>query len=185
MMKKTVKTTVLYDAIFPIWLLWIFPITWLVVLPANFLIDLVVLVLVMGYYKIPNRKYQAKKSILRIWLCGLGADFIGALGMILAELIYIRNSAFGEWWYYNIIDPVAYNPFGSIWSFLWVTVCVLISGYFIYLFNYKFCLKKTELTQEQRKKVALAMAVFTAPYTFYLPSDIIYNYLDALCFHIV
>lgn len=174
-MEKTMKTTVLYDAFFPIWFLWIFPITWFFILPVNFLIDLVVLMLVMRHFKIPNRKYQAKKSILRICLCGLVADFIGALGMILAECIYFGHNIFGEWWHHNITEPVAFNPFASIWSFLWVAGCVFISGYFIYLFNNKYCLNKTELTQEQKKKVALSIAVFTAPYSFYLPSEIIYK----------
>ena len=33
MNKNSIK---LYNVIFPIWLLWLIPITWLVVLPANF-----------------------------------------------------------------------------------------------------------------------------------------------------
>ena len=30
----------LYNVLFPVWLLWFFPVTWIVVLPANFVIDL-------------------------------------------------------------------------------------------------------------------------------------------------
>jgi len=36
MKKNQVK---IYNLIFPIWLLWLIPATWIVVLPANFLID--------------------------------------------------------------------------------------------------------------------------------------------------
>ena len=32
-MNKTVK---LYNLVFPVWLLWIVPLTWIVVLPVNF-----------------------------------------------------------------------------------------------------------------------------------------------------
>ena len=35
-MKKEVR---LYNVLFPIWLLWIFPQVWLVLLPGNLLID--------------------------------------------------------------------------------------------------------------------------------------------------
>lgn len=167
--------TVLYNLLLPLWLLWILPITWIVILPGNFLIDLLVLVLTMKHLNISDKKQQAKKSILRIWLCGFVADFIGALGMLLAELIeFDYSTTLGKWWNHNITNPVAFNAFSNIWSFLWVGVCVFISAFFIYLFNYRFCLNKTELEKEQKKKVALAMAVFTAPYLFYFPSDILY-----------
>ena len=36
------RGTKLYNLILPLWLLWIFPQTWLVVLPANFIVDLLV-----------------------------------------------------------------------------------------------------------------------------------------------
>lgn len=39
-MKKEVR---LYNVLFPIWLLWIFPQVWLVLLPGNLLIDCLVL----------------------------------------------------------------------------------------------------------------------------------------------
>lgn len=163
-MKQGIK---LYNVIFPIWVLWIVPVTWIIVLPANFVIDLLVVVLTMKYLKIDDRKQRAKSVILRVWIMGFVADFIGTIAMIFSGFGPDLNG----WWYKNIEYPINYNnPFDNIFSFLWVTVCVIISAFFIYLFNHKWCLKKAGLDDIQRKKVALSLAVFTAPYLFYLPT---------------
>ena len=49
--KELKKELKLYNVIFPIWFLWLVPITWIVVLPANFIIDLAVIVLTLKYLK--------------------------------------------------------------------------------------------------------------------------------------
>ena len=74
MKKKSIK---LYNVIFPIWLLWLIPMTWVIVLPANFLIDLLVVVLTMKYLKVKEIKLNAKSVILKVWIFGFIADFIG------------------------------------------------------------------------------------------------------------
>ena len=43
------RGTKLYNLILPLWLLWIFPQTWLVVLPANFIVDLLVSALALRF----------------------------------------------------------------------------------------------------------------------------------------
>lgn len=163
----TVKKTKLYNVIFPIWLLWLFPITWLISLPANFVIDLLVVVLAMRHLKVENVKANAKKVILKVWIMGFLSDIVGSLGLLLANLLD-QNT---EWWNENIIIPINYSPFSSIWGFLWITACVILTGVIIYFINKCWCLKKADLTEIQRKKVALALAVFTAPYLFYLPTE--------------
>ncbi|MCQ4922608.1 hypothetical protein NE686_05905 [Tissierella carlieri] len=169
MKKHSIK---LYNIIFPIWFLWLIPITWIVVLPANFLIDLIVIVLTMKHLKIENIKQKAKTAIFRVWIFGFIADFIGTAAMFIPNVINFNyDTALGQWWDKNITNAVSYNPFQSIYSLLWVTVCVIITAFFIYLFNYKFCLKKSDLDDIQRKKLALSLAVFTAPYLFYLPTS--------------
>ena len=170
MKKNSVK---LYNLIFPIWLLWVIPITWLVVLPANFLIDLLVVVLTMKYLKVQEIKMNAKSVILKVWIFGFIADFIGTAAMFMANVIdsnFDFNTPLGQWWYNNITNAVSYNPFENIYSLVWVTACVIITSCFIYLFNYKFCLKKSTLDDEHKKKLALSLAIFTAPYLFYLPT---------------
>ena len=168
MKKNSIK---LYNVIFPIWLLWLIPITWLVVLPANFFIDLLVVVLTMKYLKVPDIKMNAKSVIFKVWIFGFIADFIGTASMVMSKLIdFNYKTQHGKWWYTNIANAVCYNPFESVFSVLWVTVCVIITAFLIYLFNYKFCLNKLNLLDEQKKKIALSLAIFTAPYLFYLPT---------------
>lgn len=165
------KETKLYNLIFPVWLLWVFPITWLVILPANFMIDLLVVVLTMKFMKVEGIKQKAKVVILRVWGFGFLSDFIGTIGMLLAMLMdYDTQTKWGSWWYEYITSAVSYDPFYSIYSVLWITVCVLIAGICIYYFNLKWGLKKANLEFKQRKAVALSLAIITAPYLFYLPT---------------
>lgn len=155
----------LYNLIFPIWFLWLIPITWLVVLPANFLIDLLVVSLTMKYLKVTDIKVNAKSVIFRVWIFGFIADFIGTASMFMASLFDINyETHFGKWWYNNISNPVSYNPFESIYSILWVTVCVIITAFLIYLFNYKFCLKKSNLDHKQKKELALSEGTEKVPF---------------------
>ena len=172
MKNKQIK---LYNIIFPIWMLWLFPLSWIIVLPANFIIDLLVLCLTMKFLKIDNIKVRAKKLILKVWLFGFAADFIGTFCMFASNLIdFDYQTNLGKWWYKNITNSVSYNPFESIYGFLWVLVCLLITGFFIYLFNYKISFKNSELDKSQKHKLALSMAVFTTPYLFLLPTSLFF-----------
>ena len=72
--EKSSKNIILYNMIFPLWLLWIIPSTWIVILPANFLIDLAVLLITMHCLKISGRKEIVKRSILKIWGFGFISD---------------------------------------------------------------------------------------------------------------
>ena len=129
---------VLHNMIFPLWLLWIFPVTWIVVLPANLLIDLLVLSLTMRCLKLDGRKEIAKKAVLKIWVSGFVSDFIGTVVMVCAVLIdsfLDYQSPLGAWWYENITNAVALDPFETLPAFLWTAACILISGICIYQLN--------------------------------------------------
>ncbi len=172
MNKNNVKV---YNVIFPIWLLWLFPVTWIVILPANFIIDLIVVVLTLRFLKEQNIKTITKSIILKVWIFGFLADFIGTGLMLLSNLIdFDYNTRVGKWWYDNITNAVSYNPYRSIFAVIWVTLCVIITALAIYLFNYKFVLRKSSIEDSQKKKLALSLAIFTAPYTFLIPTMWIY-----------
>lgn len=167
MNKKEIK---LYNVIFPLWILWLFPQTWIFVLPANFLIDLLVVMLSMHFLKVKEIKKNVKRVILKIWLCGFIADFVGTFAMAAVNFLPVReDTTFGIWWHRRFIGPTSYDPFATVESFLFVTACVVLTAAVIYFLNTKFCLKKADLTEVQRKKTALCLAVFTAPYLFYIP----------------
>lgn len=163
----------LYNVIFPIWLLWLFPGTWFVVLPACFLIDLFVVALTLKYLKVKEAGEKVKAVILKVWLCGFAADLIGTVGML--STLFMDGGRFGggvgDWLRRNVAAAVERNPFDSIFGLLWVAGCVALAAFFIYLFNYRFCLSKAGLDEGEKKKLALSLAVFTAPYLFFLPTE--------------
>lgn len=167
---KINQNSKLYNVIFPIWLLWLFPITWIVVLPANFLIDLTVILLTFKFLKISEIKKITKSIILKVWIFGFIADSIGTIFMFSVNIInFDYQTPLGKWWY-EIMSAVNYNPFENIYAFLWTTFCLIITSSFIYLFNYKICLKNAELELKAKKKLALSLAIFTTPYLFYMPT---------------
>lgn len=160
--------------IFPLWLLWLIPSTWIVILPANFLIDLAVLLITMHCLKISGRKEIIKRSVWKIWVFGFISDFIGTFFMFLVNIIdsfLDYRSPLTEWWYNNLTNAVTYNPLSTPAAFLWTILCILISGCCIFLFNYHFCLRKGVPDQILRKKLALSLAIFTAPYLFLVPTS--------------
>ncbi|MEG1524496.1 MAG: hypothetical protein RRZ24_01815 [Clostridia bacterium] len=165
----------LYNVIFPIWLLWLIPATWVVVLPANFLIDLLVIVLALRSMQVTERKRTAKSIIWKVWLLGFAADFIGTVLMFMANVLdFGYETPVGKWWYENITNAVSMNPFENIYAIFWVTACVVVSGCCIYFFNRRIALAKSGLDDAQKKRLALLLAVCTAPYLFYLPTVWVY-----------
>lgn len=171
------RKTKLYNVMFPIWLLALFPITWLVVIPANFLIDLLVLFLTMKLCKMPDIQRNLKSVILKTWLLGFVADLIGTAGMFLTVVTGdLLPDPYREWFNTQIGLGVMMNPFSSVGSFLWTAFFTALAGFLIYLFHVKFCLKKTTLDAIQRKKLALSVAIFTAPYLFFFPTSLLHQW---------
>ena len=167
--------TTLYNVMFPVWMLWIFPATWLVVLPVNFGIDLLVVVLTLKAMGVAAVKETAKRAILRVWLFGFVADFVGTALLFLANLVEFPGTL-GDWWYDNLTNAVSFNPFTSIYAFLYVAICTFVSALSIYWLNRRFGLAKTDLDDAQKKRLALSLAVFTAPYLFFFPSAWLYGF---------
>ena len=167
------RDVTLNNVMFPIWMLWLFPMTWLIVLPANLAIDLLVLLIAMRCMGVANIKQNALRAIVRVWLMGFVADFVGTALMFAATLPSF-DGAFGEWWYHNIANAVSFNPFKNGYALLYATLCIAVSALCIYWFNRRFCLKKTELDDRQKQRLSLVLAIATAPYLFYFPSALIY-----------
>ena len=77
----------LYNVLFPIWMLVLFPLTWLIVLPGNFIIDFTVVALTMRFLKLPDIIKTTKAVILRVWLMGFVADFIGESNILDGKML--------------------------------------------------------------------------------------------------
>lgn len=151
-MNTTNRDVKLYNVLFPFWMLLLFPYLWLLVLPGNFIIDSIVLIIGMAVLKITDKKQWYKQHIFKIFGFGLLSDFIGAAYMMILMIMF---------------------EVGSMGDELYLTIpALVISATFIFIFNYFITFKKIDLSS--RLKMSILFAVVTAPYTFLVPSSWIY-----------
>lgn len=156
------KNIKLYNLIFPVYMLWLIPPVFFIVAILNFIIDSIVVLITKKVLKIENIFKKYKKVILKVWIFGFLADFVGALFLfIISALCDDLNIPIK----YNI----DYNPFGNIYALIITILGILISGVLIFIFNKKICYKKVDITEKQKFILALTMAIITAPYLFLLP----------------
>ncbi len=151
---KSKNSVKLYNVLFPFWMLLLFPQMWLVILPGNFIIDSLVLIIGMVALKIDDKKQWYKKHILKIFLFGMLSDIIAAGYMFLMVMTVLKD-----------VIVMADE--------LYLTLpAVIMAAALIFVFNYFFTFKKDE--KLLRLKFSLIFAVVTAPYTFLIPSSWMY-----------
>ncbi len=157
----------LYNVVFPVWMILIlFPTFWLIALPANFLIDTIVLLISFKLLKIGEIKNAYKKTILKVWIFGFIADIIGSGVLTLMQFIP---------GFENIVGDISYDPFSNVYAILLILMAVIISMIVIYALNMKFSFNKVNFDEKTKKKLAIILAIFTAPYLFFMPSKYLYN----------
>lgn len=145
------RGTRLYNVIFPFWMLLLLPAMWLIIIPANFVIDSLVLIIAMHILKMKNKAKIYGKCILKVFLFGFLADIIGSGLLYLAMLL----------------------GWSSMGDELYLTIpALIISAVLLFVFDYFFSFKK--ITGENRLKLALTFAIATAPYTFLIPTEWMY-----------
>lgn len=80
-MKRDIK---LYNLIFPMWGIYfyaiLFPYFFVLLLPANFIVDTVMLLLLFFLFKVPEKKELYRKGIWKAWGFGFLADFLAGRG---------------------------------------------------------------------------------------------------------
>lgn len=159
----------LYNILFPIWLLiWIPSYLWLFLIPANYLIDR--LVLSWSLRNEDSRKELVRKNTWKVCIAGFAADLAGSLFLLAVYLLIDKLNLPSE---QAMENALGWNPFTSLPGILIVLLAVLISGLLIFLLD-RSILCKAGLDPAKAKKSALTMAVCTAPYLFLIPSSIIY-----------
>ena len=162
-MKKEVR---LYNVIFPVWILWFFPQIFLIVAPANLLVDCLVLTLALMGLKHQNKRAVVKKLWWKFWWRGFAADFVGVLvllpGVFLPDLL-------NKPWTYDVSMAMIANPFRHPAALLWVLLAVALAGVCIYFFDKRAMKKCALLTPREKHVVALTMAIVTAPWLFLVP----------------
>ena len=152
----------LYNMILPVWLLWIFPQVWLVILPGNLLVDVLVVFFALLALKRTDKSWLLKRLWWRVWLRGFAADAIGVAWLLLALILY---DAFRMTW----LGPVMYDTLEHPAAFLWTLAAVVLSGVCIYAFDWKVLNETEGLTPREAHRIALSLAIVTAPWTFFIP----------------
>lgn len=159
------KQTRLYNVIFPVWLLFLVPVVWLIVIPANLLIDCLVVLLTLTALKHAQKKAVLKQVWWGVWLMGFAADFVGALFLLPSMfLLGYLPEPWDSW-----LEPVMYNPFKSGLAFGVTLLAVALSGVCIYFFDRRRLRSCTLLTDREQHIVALTLAIVTAPWLFFIP----------------
>lgn len=160
---------VLYNIFLPIWLLPIWPPIIFITLPINYIIDYVVCRLSLRRQKVQNYKMITNKLAWKIWIVGFMSDFVGIAMMIMSEFMFNNVSdSLGK-----VIYSIEYNCFSNPFGFLYVVICLVVSAILIYFLNLKVVLKKVDtLNLQEKKKLCLHLAIFTAPYLFLIPTSI-------------
>lgn len=143
----------LYNVLFPFWMILLFPQIWLIVLPGNFIIDSIVLIISMTLLKIADKKQWYKRHIIKIYLFGMLSDIIGAGYMLLLMTVF---------------------DVGRMGDELYLTApALVISSILIFILNYFITFKKSD--KLLRLKLSIIFALVTAPYTFLIPSSWLYG----------
>ncbi len=157
----------LYNVLFPIWLLVFIPsFLWLILIPANYLIDRTVL-----YYSLPEerRKNFCRRHTWKICIAGFLADFAGGLFLfgvlLLADTYFPNSNAF--------TNALTFNHFTHPLALLTILAAIALAGGLIYLMD-RFILRRSGRTEEEAGHAAKRLALITAPYLFLIPSALIY-----------
>ena len=157
-MRKT-NSVRLYNVMFPIWFFFFFPVTWLLILPVNFGVDSLVLMLSARRQQVEERKALWKKHILPVWGIGFLSDLIGA-GLVFLLYLLVAESPLVD----TFMNPVLF-PGTTIISL----PGAVLAGVMIYFLNKKLTFRKSELDPMVIHRLCLHLAIFTAPYTMLIP----------------
>lgn len=166
------KDIKLYNLIFPLWFVLFLPPVIFITLVGNFVIDSLVVIACFFIFKLADIQKSLtefyKGSILKVWILGFLADIIGAsilfiLGMI--DPLELPN---------DMIRGINYDPFSSPAAVAVITIAMLVSAVFIFMFNYKITFSKQINDKRLRAKVAITVALTTMPWTFLLPTKWFY-----------
>ena len=116
-------------------------------------------------------RQKSQKHSWKVCLIGFFSDFVGAaflLGVLYLTDIILPNEI-GE----SISYGLSWKP--NLYSIIVILISIAISGVLIYVLNRWMLKKDPELNKEQIRRIALNLAVFTAPYLFLIPSSLIYR----------
>ena len=178
-MKKDVK---LYNLILPTFMLFaLSPLMWILSLTGNFIIDSIVLFLVSLVIHKRFSLKMYKSNILLVWVCGFVSDFIGAIYLfVVYRFVGDHHEEVTTVWQ-SVQEGIHYavdlQSMESIWGIIYMASGILVAAVMIFIFDYavfkSYATFKsdTDVSRKQTIISALMFAIFTAPYTYFLPSE--------------
>ena len=162
-----------YNILMPIWLLLFFPSwLWLLLVPANYLIDRIVLRWSLG--DMPEKGQFCRSHNWKICLAGFASDFAGAFIMYLISIILVGWGGDGTSFFEKAGDAMMFNPFKNVLAVLIVAIAIAFSAGCIYKLDNRI-LVNAGLDVDQAKKSAIRLAIITAPYVYLIPSEWFYD----------
>ena len=159
----------LYNMILPLWLLWIFPQVWFLLLPGNLLIDTEVLLCALLALRRPDKGRLMKRLWWRIGWRGFAADAAGVAWLLLTLILWDMNVGRRRAFWQKWLEGVMGDPFSHPVAFLWTLAAVAIAGVCIYYLDKK-PMRAAGLTDREAHRAALALAIVTAPWAFLIPT---------------
>ncbi|MCR4618846.1 MAG: hypothetical protein K5669_11765 [Lachnospiraceae bacterium] len=168
----------LFNLIFPVWLLvWLPSPLWIGIIPINYIIDRLVFTISGKIQKKELKQKFFMKHTWKLFLIGFAADFVGMIMLLLPMTIenWIESRIDGVVdWLAEINSSLSYNCFDNIFALLYTLLAIAVAGLLIYIFDKKVIISTKEFTIQQANKIALFMALFTAPYLYLFPIEYIY-----------
>ena len=158
----------LYNVIFPVWMMFLVPQVWLIALPGNLVIDVVVLAVTLKALGHGSKLAVVKELWWKFWLFGFLADFVGVAALLPCPFLMIWLEPAAPW-LYDALSPVMHNPFLALPALAWVAAAVALAGYCIYRFDRRAMKDCPLLSETEKHRIALTMAVVTAPWMFFIP----------------
>ncbi|MBR6369541.1 MAG: hypothetical protein IKS24_00520, partial [Bacteroidaceae bacterium] len=154
----------IYNILLPIWLIIFFPSwLWLLLIPANYLIDRIVLMWSLG--DMPEKGLFCRNHNWKICLAGFASDYAGAILLFaLNQLMFGMNDDVNSF-ISKAADGLMLNPFSNVLSLVIVIAAIVLSAVCIYKLD-KSILTKAGLDIDQAKKSAIRLAIITAPYVY-------------------
>lgn len=160
------------ETVYPLWIYILSPVSWIVIMPYKFMMVSIALL-------VCARSYDLNRNV-RFYKKNIGWSFVISVAGNLAAtlLLYCTQPYFGEKWYEYMTSAVAYNPFDNVWSMLYVIAAVALTVFLSFCAYSKALFPKTIRDALLCRKVALIVAVFTAPYLYLVPTQYLYNPQD-------
>ena len=164
-----------FDFIIPLWAFWAFPPCWIAIIPITAVLCSIVMYISMLRLKINNRLKILGKTIIKVIFFRVLCDLIvvGFLLLLETRQDFINPKSDFYHWYKNIfLRALERNPFSNVFALLLLCSIILLLMILNYQLNKRFTFSKLDIEEENKKKLALAIATFTAPYIFLFPIEL-------------